>query len=217
MNENLINALSQNGSPMAAAVMKAFAQGFDIESIPGIKELKCVKEFYTLPAGDPKEAELKKAISTAVIIAKDKGIPVPGLDGKNPTEIASIVDAALTYSKALYLVGEGKLDSYELVSHLVDKAAPRVVAVLDSLIDRYTEPALEAIARAVACVCPPAIEMLPIVKAAAPYIAEQVKHTIHQALPKAIKVTKEVLSTAVNKATRVFVQTTKKVIAKLLS
>lgn len=220
MKENLVNSLTQNVKLIVAAGMKTFAEGLDIESISGVKELQCVKEFYTLPAGDPKEAELKKAISTAAIIAIDKGIPVPGLTGKNPTEIASIVDSALTHSKTLYLIGEGKIDSYEMVSHLVDKAAARLVPVFDNLIDKYAVPATTAVVNAVSVVFPPARLLLPHVNRIAPYLGQKVKEVVHKALPVAKKVAKDVISTVVNKATRVVVKTAKKVknfLGKLLS
>lgn len=206
MNENLTNVLMQNAQPLVSAFAEKMAEGFNLGEIPAVKELKIVKDYYDAPSGSPEEEKLKKAISAAVIIARDKGKPVPGLTDKNATEIAAHVDTALTYSKALYLIGEGKMDSYELVSHLVDKAAARIVPVLDNLIDKYAVPAATAVVKAIAIVYPPAQAVLPYVKMAVPFIAQKTKALIHKSLPIVKKVTKNVLSQTINKATRVFAE-----------
>jgi len=121
-----------------------------------LKQFKCVKEYFDSPIGDPKEAEMKKLITTAVIAAKDKGtlpfeLPATGSEELTADIIAATVDEGLTRAKVAYKVAKGELDPIDATDILIDKSAARLTAAVDKAFE--TGVANELITNGIITVC----------------------------------------------------------------
>ena len=103
-------------------------------SIDNVKELgksKVLQEFLDAPVGSEKDTQIKQIIASAILIAKQNDCLPFDLPSFDPVEVAKIVDEGLTRVKVAYQSGCGMLDPIEVADVLIDKAAARVVALVD--------------------------------------------------------------------------------------
>ena len=91
------------------SALQSFLLGNELteEEIPFIKEFKCVKDFLEIPLNDPREADLKKLFSTAIVTAIDKGVLPFTINENSPLAIASLVDEGMTRLKVAYQTATG--------------------------------------------------------------------------------------------------------------
>ena len=122
--KNFQNEL-KNNTLLGAITFERSGFKFDKEH----KEIKAVKDYFQEKLDSPKDIEFKKNITTATIIAKEKGLFKP-LSKKSPEEISMIVDRGVTAVKVAYKVGNGELSPIDAVEYTID----RNVAVLNSAI-----------------------------------------------------------------------------------
>ena len=115
----------KNNTLLGAITFEKSGLKFDKEH----KEIKAVKDYFQEKLDSPKDKEFKKNVTTASIIAKEKGLFKP-LNNKTPEEISMIVDKGVTAAKVAYKVGSGELSPIDAVEYTID----RNVAVLNSAI-----------------------------------------------------------------------------------
>jgi hypothetical protein len=135
MNVERINAVSKDLIQAVAnstTLQSVLLEG-DI-SIDNVKELgksKVLQEFLDAPVGSEKDTQVKKLMATAIHIANQSDCLPFELPSSDPIEIAKLVDEGLTRVKVAYQSGCGMLDPIEVADVLIDKAAARVVALVD--------------------------------------------------------------------------------------
>lgn len=173
-----------------------------VEELPMIREFKCVKEFLGLPMNDKKEGILKKLFTTSIVIAKEKG-QLPFELPNDPVEIASAVDEGLTQLKVAYKIATGELDSIEATDVLIDRAAVRAIAVTDKIIEMGVPVVLDKLCFALTKIYPPAIEVVPIIKASERYITIGTKIAVRKEINFLAKIAKPVVQKAITKVNSV--------------
>lgn len=162
------------------------------EELPMIREFKCVKDFLDLPMNDKKEGILKKLFTTSIVITKEKG-QLPFELPSTPIEIASAVDEGLTRLKVAYKTATGELDSIEAADALIDRAAVRAIAVADKIIEKGVPVVLDKLCVALTKIYPPAITLVPIIKASERYITIGTKMAVRKGINTLAKIAKPVV------------------------
>ena len=162
------------------------------EELPMIREFKCVKDFLDLPMNDKKEGILKKLFTTSIVITKEKG-QLPFELPSTPIEIASAVDEGLTRLKVAYKTATDELDSIEATDALIDRAAVRAIAVADKIIEKGVPVVLDKLCVALTKIYPPAITLVPIIKASERYITIGTKMAVRKGINTLAKIAKPVV------------------------
>ena len=102
-----------------------------IDNVKQFASSKVLQEFLDAPVGSEKDTQVKKLMATAIHIANQNDCLPFQLPSSDPIEIAKLVDEGLTRVKVAYQSGCGMLDPIEVADVLIDKAAARVVALVD--------------------------------------------------------------------------------------
>ena len=172
------------------------------ESIPSRPESKLLTTYLDSPLGSPSDVMVKKAMATAVAIAKKRGVTTI-VPTKNPMELAAAVDEGMTRMKVAYKVGKGLLDSTKAADEIIDRAAARVTAFTDKVIEIGTPIVIDKVMTAAAHVFPPVAVVAPIVKVAAPFIAKAAKTVVRAGVKVVATAAKSVVKTVVAGAKKV--------------
>lgn len=105
-----------------------------------LKEVDIVQKYLELPLNDPAETKLKKALSAAILVIKDKGLLKMENDF-TPEQIAFAVSEGLTRMKMAYLAEKGQTDNGILID--VEKASQVVnnhlVASIVTFVDKWID------------------------------------------------------------------------------
>ncbi len=164
-----------------------------------------VQDFLDAPLDDKKDVVMQKALSAAMVYAKDKGI-LPDLPDSG-SEIAAIIDDSLTRVKTGYKVGLGILDPDVAVDVLVDHAESRVLAQVDQAFNSgmvnevitegiinvtYAIPGVGPVLGPTARFCKPIIKC--VVAKAEPTVRNVIKTGIHKVSSTARSVAHSVVS-----------------------
>lgn len=166
------------------------------ESIPSRPESKLLTTYLDSPLGSPSDVMVKKAMATAVAIAKKRGMTTT-VPVKNPMELAAAVDEGMTRMKVAYKVGKGLLDSTKAADEIIDRVAARVVAFTDKVIEKGTPIVVDKVMKVAERVFPPIAVVTPIVKAAVPYIAHAAKVVVRAGVKVVANAAKSVVKTVV--------------------
>lgn len=102
-----------------------------IDNVKQFASSKVLQEFLDAPVGSEKDTQVKKLMATAIHIANQNDCLPFEVPSSDPIEIAKLVDEGLTRVKVAYQSGCGMLDPIEVADVLIDKAAARVVALVD--------------------------------------------------------------------------------------
>ena len=102
-----------------------------IDNVKQFASSKVLREFLDAPVGSEKDTQVKKLMATAIHIANQNDCLPFEVPSSDPIEIAKLVDEGLTRVKVAYQSGCGMLDPIEVADVLIDKAAARVVALVD--------------------------------------------------------------------------------------
>lgn len=102
-----------------------------IDNVKQFASSKVLQEFLDAPVGSEKDTQVKKLMATAIHIANQNDCLPFEVPSSDPIEIAKLVDEGLTRVKVAYQSGFGMLDPIEVADVLIDKAAARVVALVD--------------------------------------------------------------------------------------
>jgi len=100
------------------------------------KEIKTVKEFFEDKIDSKNEADIKKVVTTATTLAKEKDL-IPFLKGKKIDEIAPIVDKGLFMAKIAYKASKGELKPIDVVEEVID----RQVSTVGTIVKQHTSKA----------------------------------------------------------------------------
>lgn len=105
----------------------------DSDPVKGIPVSDTVKEVITAIESDfIKEEKIKKILSAAIHIAKDKNVLPFEVDDLSPEKIAELVDGGLNRAKIAYQVGIGNIDIVDAIDNLIDRQTAVVGATVDS-------------------------------------------------------------------------------------
>lgn len=166
-----------------------------------------IQDFLDAPLGDKKELAMKKAVSAAMILAKEKEF-LPDLPDTGAA-IAAVVDEGLTRIKANYQVGIGLLDPELAIDHIVDHAESRAIAYVDQAFDSGTvrEVATEGVIRFAYAIPeigpiigPIAENYKPIIKSVISKVEEPVKNAIKTGVHFVATTAKNMAHEAIEKA-----------------
>lgn len=181
----------------------------DVDENSDGESSKCVTDFLTSPLGDPKDLIMRKAMATAMVIAKKKGV-IQDVPADAPS-LASLVDESLTKVKTATMVGLGKLNPERAIDALIDGAQARVVSVVDTALDsgivsKFATEGLVKLAHAIPKIgmvvgpiaqsCKPAIQgvLRKAEKAVKPYVKKGIQivaNTAKTVCKKAVEFLKE--------------------------
>ena len=108
--------------------------GADIDvSVPsGIKKSPLVQDFLDKEVGSATDTRFKQVYAAAIALAKQNNCLTFDLPQDNPEVMAVLVDEGLTRVKAAYQLATGAIDPIEVADVMIDKAAARMVAVVDN-------------------------------------------------------------------------------------
>lgn len=172
------------------------------EEVQTLREFGCVQKFLDSPMGDKSEVKLKKAFSTAVVIANEVG-GLPFKVEKSPVAIASTVDEGLSRIKTAYKVAQGEMDVTDVVDHHIDAVAARVKTVADKVIEVGAPIVVDKVCKVVNKVFPPAKAVVPLIKKAERFIRPKVKAVVRKGISVVANAAKVVVRSVVNVAKKV--------------
>lgn len=161
------------------------------EEIPYIKEFKCVNEFFNSPLNDKKEMDFKKLFAAAIIFAKEKGF-LPFDIPCSEEEIATLIDNGLTRAKVAFQQAAGLLDDEEAIESLIDRAAARLIAQIDNVVEVGLPIVAEKISEYL-WAHPKTAWLAPIVETVLPYAAPYVSSAIKKGINEIAKASKKVV------------------------
>lgn len=95
------------------------------------QESTIAQAYFDAPLDAETDNDIKKVVAAAVEIAKKKNLLVEELNEASTIEITATVDAGLTSAKVAYKVEQKELEPIDALDYLIDKAAARVIAVVD--------------------------------------------------------------------------------------
>lgn len=169
----------------------------EIVNAETIAESPVVQDYLDSPLTGNTAA--KKLLAAAITIANDKGyIPLPE-KYSNPQSIATIADKAVETIKIAHDVATGAMSADDAIDFGVKKAAAVAKTAVDTLIDRGTPIAADAVTNVIASVFPPFEVARPYVHKVAQYVAPKVKELAHKGIDKIAEVAKPIVKNAVAK------------------
>lgn len=109
-----------------------------LESISGDnnQEYKAAQAYFAAPLDSKEDSDFKKVVAAAVEIAKKKKLLIDELNEASTEQIAATVDKGVTAAKVAYKIAEGEISAIDALDYLIDKAAARVMVVVDSTCKR---------------------------------------------------------------------------------
>ncbi|MEI6336439.1 MAG: hypothetical protein WCS87_17925 [Methylococcaceae bacterium] len=96
------------------------------------QESTIAQAYFDTPLDAETDNDVKKVVAAAVEIAKKKKLLAEELNQASTIETTATVDAGLTSAKVAYKVEQKELEPIDALDYLIDKAAARVIAVVDS-------------------------------------------------------------------------------------
>ncbi len=96
------------------------------------QESTVAKAYFEAPLDTETDNDVKKVVAAAVEIAKKKKLLTDELNETSTIETTATVDAGMTSAKVAYKVEQKQLEPIDALDYLIDKAAARVIAVVDS-------------------------------------------------------------------------------------
>lgn len=109
----------------------------------------------------PSELVVKKAMSAAIIIAKQKGLlPEDILDSVDSNGAAMVADEGFVRVKTAYKVSTGFIDIYEASDLLIDNVTSRTLAIADILVEKGVDTVISKIGFAIAAAYPPLVPLV---------------------------------------------------------
>jgi hypothetical protein len=95
------------------------------------QESTIAQAYFDAPLDAETDNDVKKVVAAAVEIAKKNKLLVEELNEASTIQITATVDAGLTSAKVAYKVEQRELEPIDALDYLIDKAAARVMAVVD--------------------------------------------------------------------------------------
>lgn len=153
-------------------------------------ESKLADEALSSNFNSPSELALKKVMSTALAIAKAKELLPEGVAKDiSGTGMASLVDDVVSRAKVAMKVAEG-LDPYKGADILIDKAAARVAAIADVVVEKGVDLAIDKIGTVVTSVFPQAAPVVAVLKSMQHVITASVQKVVRKGIALVANVAK---------------------------
>lgn len=95
------------------------------------QESTIAQAYFDTPLDAETDNDVKKVVAAAVEIAKKKNLLAEELNQASTIETTATVDAGMTSAKVAYKVEQKQLEPIDALDYLIDKAAARVMAVVD--------------------------------------------------------------------------------------
>jgi hypothetical protein len=96
------------------------------------QESTIAQAYFDAPLDAETDNDVKKVVAAAVEIAKKKKLLAEELNQASTIETTATVDAGMTFAKVAYKVEQKQLEPIDALDYLIDKAAARVIAVVDT-------------------------------------------------------------------------------------
>jgi ACT domain-containing protein len=96
------------------------------------QESSIAQAYFDAPLDAETDNDVKKVVAAAVEIAKKKNLLAEELNQASTIETTATVDAGMTNAKVAYKVAQKELEPIDALDYLIDKAAARVIAVVDT-------------------------------------------------------------------------------------
>jgi hypothetical protein len=96
------------------------------------QESTIAQAYFDAPLDAETDNDIKKVVAAAVEIAKKKKLLAEELNQASTIETTATVDAGMTAAKVAYKVEQKELEPIDALDYLIDKAAARVMAVVDA-------------------------------------------------------------------------------------
>ena len=180
----LISKYNENGQWIGDIDSLEYAQIVTVEE--SSEENKTIKEYLDSEMGSPEEVETKKLMALASVMSGDD---------RSAMEIAADIDEGVTFTKVAYKVGTGELDTLEAFDILVDKAAARLKAFVDVVLE--PERASEVVSKTIVSVFPRARFAQPYIKEVVRRSAPVVRQAINYGIDKVADKAKSVVRSSV--------------------
>lgn len=189
---NCVRPISRNIQESSAITSLILGKNIDqLESIPERQESPMLSYYLDAPLLTTTDTSIKKALAVAAAIAKKRG--VDAIKAETPMDLAAAVDDSMTRVKSAYQVGKGILNTTASAEEIIDRAASRLVAFTDKVIDKGLPIVTEKIIKIVTKVCPPAAVIVPFIRAVMPMMGNFVKKAIKTGIQIAATVAKSVV------------------------
>lgn len=184
------------------------------------KTVPFVQEFFDSPIGDQSEEEMKKIVTTSLIVGVQRGwvkLPVKEITAEG---LAASVDRTLTSAKTAYKVGAGKItasDAIEtqtdhavvvttkIINNTIDRVADVAISHVDGLVDKVA-PVVSSVGVRLASAFPPTRVLAPYI----PVIVERAKPIVKTCLKAGIRKVAEIAKPIVRKAVNLVANGAKK-------
>lgn len=185
-----------------------------------VKTVPFVQEFFDSPMGDKSEVEMKKVVTTSLIVGVQRGwvkLPVKEITAEG---LATWVDRSLTAAKTAYKVGTGKMMASDAVETQVDHAVVATTTMINNTIDRVADVAISHVDGLVDKVAPVVSQVgvklakaFPPTRVIAPFIpvvVERAKPIVKMCLKVGIRKVAEIAKPIVRRAVNVVANGAKK-------
>lgn len=115
----------QNVNPLEPKAMER-VETFDFK-----KEIVALRDYFDTPLNNDKDAQYVKAVSSAAVIAKEKGMLPEQFDNVTNSQLTMIVDQGMSTAKAVYQLGTGEINPIEAQGYIINRKTSKLGAVIE--------------------------------------------------------------------------------------
>ncbi len=102
-----------------------------VEAIDFKKEIVALRDYFDTPLNNDKDPQYVKAVSSAAVIAKEKGMLPEQFDKVTNSQLTMIVDQGMSAAKAVYQVGTGEINPIEAQGYILNRKTSKLGAVIE--------------------------------------------------------------------------------------
>lgn len=174
-----------------------------------VKTVPLAQEFFDSPMGDKSEEEMKKIVTTSLIVGVQRRWVKLPLKEITAEGLAASVDRSLTAAKTAYKVGAGKMTASDAIETQTDHAVVATTQIVNNVVDRVADFAVSKVDGIVDRVAPVVsrvgirlVSAFPQTRTLAPYIpvlVERAKPIVKTLLKVGIRKVAEIAKPIVRK------------------
>lgn len=154
----------------------------------------------------PSELVVKKAMSAAIIIAKQKGLlPEDILDSVDSNGAAMVADEGFVRVKTAYKVSSGLIDIYEASDLLIDNVTSRTLAIADIFVEKGVDTVISKIGFAIATAYPPLVPLVFVINSYQSTITSKAQQYVKKGISRLNMMAKSAIRTVGNLAKRTII------------
>lgn len=102
-----------------------------VKTIDFKKEIVALRDYFDSPLNNDKDAQYVKAVSSAAVIAKEKGMLPEELDNVTNSQLTMIVDQGMSTAKAVYQVGTGEINPIEALGYIFNRKTSKLGVMIE--------------------------------------------------------------------------------------